>query len=158
MKETKKKFKKKSLESKVDFKFNLVEIIFLTACPFCMWKKLRLKRALLVKAKEKFFFQSDILNYLKNMQLLDLLVYSIMDPNENVILQFLSKPSISLAHRKDIYDKLHSVNDIDAKEVEDLDYAIQCIAQKVEKTPAQKRLLKLTRSEMGAFIRKSKKE
>ena len=81
-----------------------------------------------------------------------------MDPNENVILQFLSKPSISLAHRKDIYDKLHSVNDIDAKEVEDLDYAIQCLAQKVEKTPAQKRLLKLTRSEMGAFIRKAKKE
>ena len=151
------KKKKKSKEKSLNFHFNFIEIVIVSIFPKFAWEELREKNTLLRKAHEKLFFQSDILNYMKHMQLLDLLNYSILEPNENTILQFLSKPSISLAQRKDIYDKIHKVNDIDSKEIDDLYTSIKTLSSKRDKTPMQKRLFKLTKIEMGAFMKKLEK-
>ena len=151
-KEKEKKEKNKGL----DFNFNLIEVIFSTVFPFCSWSNLKKKKSLLEKAKKKMFFQLDVLNYLKNMQLLDLLIYSVLEPSENTILQFLAKPSISLAQKKDIHDAIQSTKNIDEREIEDLHSAIKFIFDIKEKTPLQKRLLKLTKIEMGALMRKIK--
>lgn len=132
-------------------------MLFVSFLPFCAWRKLKKKKLLLEKAKMKFFFQLNILNYLKNMQLIDLLGYTLLEPSENTIIQFLSKPCISLAHKKDIYDKIHSINDIEAKEIDKLHESIKELYEIKNKTPLQKRLLKMTKMEMTVLMKKIKK-
>lgn len=138
----------------IDFHFSLIELFLLFACSCISWKRLKAKKNLLHKAKEKLFFQLDVLNYLKKMQLLDLLVYSLLEPEENIILQFLSKPSISLAQRNDIFDKINQINNVDSKEVNELYSAIKKIEQKTKKTKIQERLYYLSKTEMGMWIRR----
>lgn len=90
------------------------------------------------------------------MQQLEILNYSILEPNENIIVQFLSKPSISLAQKKDVYDKIRSVTDININEANELYSSIKQLYDKKEKSNFQKRLLKLTRGELGKLIKKIK--
>ena len=118
------------------------------------WKSLGIKSFLLGKAKEKLFFQLDVLNYLKKMQLIDLLGYTFLSPEENTILQFLSKPSISLAQRTDIYDKINTLNNVGMKEVDELYNAIRHLYDNKNKSEMQKRLFSLTKSEMGMWIKR----
>lgn len=139
-----------------NFHFNLFEIMVIFVCPGCAWKKLRKKNLLLKKALSKLFFQLDILNFLKNMQLIELLNYSLLEPNESMILHFLAKPSISLAQKKDIYETIRNVNDIGSKEIDDLYIALKSLFEKKGKTQLQKRILKLAGMEMKALIKKIK--
>lgn len=125
-------------------------------CPCASWKKLKKKKNLLKKAKEKLFFQLDILNFLKKMQLIDLIDYVLLEPEENTILQFLSKPSVSLAQRTDIYDRIHQINNVELKEVDELYDAIKKLKNKKFKNEMQKRLYNLTKSEMGLWIKRIK--
>ena len=141
-------------EKNIQFRFNLIELMFIIICPGCPWRRLKLKGILLKKARKKFFFQLDVLNYLKKMQMLDLLTFTLLEPEENTIIQFLSKPSISLAQRKDIYDKIQRVNNIDSKEVEELYNALKHFSGNQQQTPVQQRLFKLTKKEMGILIKK----
>lgn len=136
--------------------YNIIEIIFVLVCPSCSWRKLRRKNILFRKAIEKLFFQLDVLNYIKHMQQLEILNYSILEPNENIIVQFLSKPSISLAQKKDVYDRIRSVTDINLSEANELYTAIKQLYDNKEKTNFQKRLFKLTKGEVGKLIRKMK--
>lgn len=136
--------------------YNLCEILFVMICPILSWKKLKKKNSLFKKGKDKLFFQLDVLNYLKHMQLLDILNYILLNNEENIIVQFLSKPSISLAQKKDIQDKLNSVNSINLKEADELFFATKQLFEKKEKSPMEKRLLKLTKGEVGILIQKMK--
>lgn len=90
------------------------------------------------------------------MQIIDIINYSLLETNENIIVQFLSKPSISLAQKKDLHDKIHSLNDINATEADELYTAIRNIYNLKEKTNFQKRLLRLTKIEMGKLMKKMK--
>lgn len=142
--------------AKIKFHFNLFQLALISMCPCVSWRSLSLKRYLLMKGKEKLFFQLDILNYLKKMQLLDLLGYILLDADENIIIQFLSKPSISLAQRTDIYERINKINNVDTTEINELYSAIQRLTNNQNKTDIQKRLFHLTRSEMGLWIKRMK--
>ena len=143
-------------KAKFVFNFNLVELIFVKVFPCCIWSNLKTKTVLLKKAYDKLFFQSDIMNYLKSMQLLELVNFCVLEPYQNTILQFLSKPSISLAQKKDIYDKIRTVNDIHTKEIEEVYTAIRVLSEKKNKTSLESRLYNLTKIEMNKFIKKQK--
>ena len=142
--------------NQINIHFNIFHLIVNSVCPCVSWKKLKVKKYLLGKAREKLFFQLDVLNYLKKMQLLELLVYALLEPEENTILQFLSKPSISLAQKTDIYDRIHQTNNFDFKEIDELYTAVRKLASKSDKTEMQKRLFNITRSEMGLWIKRIK--
>lgn len=143
-------------EKEINVEFNLWEIICTVLCPCCLWKSLKKKHALSKKGIEILFFKLDVLNYLKHMQLLDILNYSLLEPNEKIIVQFLSKPSISLANKKSIYKKIHSIYDIDRQEADELFSAIKELYDKKDKNSFEKRLLKLTKGEICTLIRKIK--
>lgn len=138
---------------KTYFHYNIIELFIVSFCRRCSWKSLKGKNILLDKAREKLFLQLDILRFLKKMQLLELMNYVILEPYENVILQFLSKPSIALAQRKDVYDKIYTVNDIASHEVSELCKAIKELVDK-NKSKREERLYQITKNEMETLVKK----
>ena len=136
--------------------YNIIEILYVLVCPSCSWRKLKKKNILFQKGIKRLFFQLDVLNYIKHMQQLEILNYSILEPYENVIVQFLSKPSISLAQRKDAYDQIRTINDINTQEANEVFFAITQLLCNKEKSNFQKRLQKLTKYEVRALFRKMK--
>lgn len=148
------KQKKPQGQNQFPIRYNIIELINVSFCSSCSWKKLRVKNSLFKKGLEKLFFQLDVLNYIKQMQQLEILGYSLLEPNENIILQFLSKPSISLPQKKDIYDKIRRVNDINITEANELYDAVKQLNDRPDKTNFQKRLLKITKGEVNALLKK----
>ena len=127
-------------------------------CPCCAWKKLRMKNILLAKARKKLYFQLDILTYLKNMQLLELLNFILLDPKENIILKVLSKPSISLVNRIDIYDQLHLKYNVDINDEEMNQFygAMKLLHDKKNRTSIEDRMFKIASVEMQNLFNSSK--
>ena len=117
-----------------------------------------MKNILLKKARKKLYFQLDILTYLKNMQLLELLNFILLDPKENIILKVLSKPSISLVNRIDIYDQLYLRHNVDLNEWEMKQFygAMKLIHDKKNRTPIEDRLFKIASVELQNLIRSNK--
>lgn len=152
------KGQKKDDQHNVTIYYSLLEVFFVLICPSCSWKKLQKKNILMKKGLDKIFFQLDVLNYIRHMQLLEILNYSLLEPNENIIVQFLSKPSISLAQKKDVYDKIRGVTDINVNEANELYSSIKQLYDNKDKTNFQKRLFKLAKGEVGKLIRKMKEK
>ena len=138
----------------INFHFTFFELVLLYVCPCLSWKNFTNKKNLLNKAKTKLFFQLDVLNYLKKMQLLELLTYALLDPEESIILHFLSKPSISLAQKSDLFEKINKVNAVNSKEVNELYTAMKDLEERENKTEMQKRLYNLAKSETGMWIKR----
>ena len=117
-----------------------------------------MKNILLEKARKKLYFQLDILTYLKNMQLLELLNFILLDPKENIILKVLSKPSISLVNRIDIYDQLYLRHNVDLNEWEMKQFygAMKLIHDKKNRTPIEDRLFKIASVELQNLISSNK--
>ena len=88
------------------------------------------------------------------MQLLELLTYALLDPEESIILHFLSKPSISLAQKSDLFEKINKVNAVNSKEVNELYTAMKDLEERENKTEMQKRLYNLAKSETGMWIKR----
>ena len=148
----------KSKTEKITLQYSIIELLFLFVCPCCVWKKLRMKNILLAKARKKLYFQLDILTYLKNMQLLELLNFILLDPNENIILKVLSKPSISLVNRIDIYDQLHLKYNVDINDEEMNQFygAMKLLHDKKNRTSIEGRLFKIASIEMQNLFNSSK--
>ena len=100
----------------------------------------------------------DILTYLKNMQLLELLNFILLDPKENIILKVLSKPSISLVNRIDIYDQLHLKYNVDINDEEMNQFygAMKLLHDKKNRTSIEGRLFKIASIEMQNLFNSSK--
>ena len=133
-------------------------MLFVFIFPCCAWKTLKMKNILLEKARKKLYFQLDILTNLKNMQLLELLNFILLDPKENIILKVLSKPSISLVNRIDIYDQLYLRHNVDLNEWEMKQFysAMKLIHDKKNRTPIEDRLFKIASVELQNLISSNK--
>ena len=149
---------KKSKTDKITLQYSIIELLFVFICPCCAWKKLRMKNILLAKARKKLYFQLDILTYLKNMQLLELLNFILLDPKENIILKVLSKPSISLVNRIDIYEQLHLKYNVDINEEEMNQFygAMKLLHDKKNRTSIEDRLFKIASVEMQNLFNSNK--
>ena len=150
--------KKRTLKQKdkkeIMLTYSIIELLFVFICPCLSWEKLRLKNILLDKGRKKLYFQLDILTFLKNMQLLELLNYVILEKHENLILKILSKPSISLVNRMDIYEQLHMKYNVDItdKEMKEFYLCMRYLADKNNKTNQEERLFKIASVEMQNLL------
>ena len=88
------------------------------------------------------------------MQLLELLNYVILEKHENLILKILSKPSISLVNRMDIYEQLHMKYNVDItdKEMKEFYLCMRYLADKNNKTNQEERLFKIASVEMQNLL------
>lgn len=79
------------------------EIIFNTLCFICLTKKQRLKKILYSKGFKKFSYNMNISNYIKKMNEIDIFKYLLLKEQQIYLFNFISKPSVSLHHKKEIY-------------------------------------------------------
>ena len=106
------------------------------------------------KAKKRLNFQMDVLTYLKNSQLIELLNYIILEPYQSILLKFISKPSVSLVNKIDIFEKIIYKNnfEITEKEFENFEKSLKFLFEKKVKNNLEKRLLNLLNLEINNLI------
>ncbi len=99
----KSKKKKEYLESLSDL--NICQIIGAQCC-FCCSNKLKNRKKLYEKCKDKIHFYLDIFGYIKKMQEIDLLKYITLDYDQSVLFNFLSTPPVRIKeNNKGIYNE-----------------------------------------------------
>ena len=95
---------------KINYNFNIFEIIFSNLCCFCLTKNLKLKRDLKMKANVILDTKIDIVLYIRNMIIFEIMKQRMLNHNLNEIIKFVSRPAISLYKKeefnyKEIYKK-----------------------------------------------------
>ncbi len=88
-------FTSSNFQEKIRFKYNFCEIFVFLFFPFLFFRKLNYKNNLYQKGELKLYLSTDILSYIKKMQMLDILIYILLDPNQIEMINFLSRPVIS---------------------------------------------------------------
>ena len=98
---------RKNLTKPVKMGYSTCQAIRKLLC-FCRKKKEpNYKHLLFKKAKKKFKYNMNILTYMRKIQEIDILKHILLDEKQKSLLNFLSKPSISLLNKHEIYDNLH---------------------------------------------------
>ena len=134
--------------------YNVFEILIYFICPCFSCKKLRDKNILFNKGKKQLFFQLDIVSYLRKVQQIELLNYILLDPGENVILNFLSKPLISYNNRNNFYNKIAlGYNNISEKEIENFIKYYKYLFSKQNKNHNERRIFNLSTVYINSFIK-----
>ena len=81
---------------KVKFSFNLFEIIIISFFKCCMTKNMTYKNNLTLKARNIISNKLDIVQYIRNMILFDILIQILVEDNKKDIFNFLIRPKLSL--------------------------------------------------------------
>ncbi len=151
-----KTFKNEKITIK-NFSLNIFEIFLYKIFPcfhniYC--KKIKFNYLMYKKAKKRLNFQMDVLTYLKNSQLIELLNYIILEPYQAILIKFISKPSVSLVNKIDIFEKIMNKNnfDISNKEFENFEKGFKFLCEKKEKNNLEKRLLNLVNLEINNLL------
>ena len=88
---------KNKIEPKnIKYSFNVGEIIASSLFPCCIFGNLKLKNRLNNKAIEFLYYKLDIIVYIRNMILFDLINNTMLDEHKIHIINFLSRPLLSL--------------------------------------------------------------
>ena len=115
-----------------------------------------MKNILFKKGEKLLYLSSDILSYLKNMQILDILTYIILEPNQIKMLKFISKPVISFTEKKNstnsISWKLEDDNEGKEKYVNDFYKGYKELQTTIKKTKMDKKFITILNEELDHLI------
>ena len=104
-------------KEKIEFYFNIFEIIGAHLCKCCQSKNLRLKNDLNEKANNILYSKLDISNFVRNQLLFDIMHETILETEYIDIVNFLSRPNISLNQKEEselsLFYKTYKNNDFD---------------------------------------------
>lgn len=104
---------KKNLTKPVKMGYSTCQAIYKLICFCCKKKQTNYKHQLFKKAKKKFKYNMNILTYMRKIQEIDILKHILLDEKQMTLLNFLSKPSISLLNKHNIHDNLHGNYNVD---------------------------------------------
>ena len=128
---------------KVKYDFNICEVLGSTVCRCCQSKELKVKYNLNQKANSILFSKLDIVLYVRNMILLDIMNKTFLGTGIKDVINFLSRPIISLKGKEknelQIFYNKYKPSDFDKFYNE-----IGELAQKSEKRNEEKLLISLT--------------
>ena len=128
---------------KVEYDFNICEVLGSTVCRCCQSKELKVKYNLNQKANSILFSKLDIVLYVRNMILLDIMNKTFLGTGIKDVINFLSRPIISLKGKEknelQIFYNNYKPSDFDKFYNE-----IGELAQKSEKRNEEKLLISLT--------------
>ena len=85
------------------FTFNIFEVIISSFCKCCMTKELTLKKNINNKATELLYNKLDIVTYIRNMILLDVINETLLGDDKKDIMNFISRPLLSI-YKDEKYD------------------------------------------------------
>jgi hypothetical protein len=119
-------------------------------CPCCSSSNLETKNKLLQKAKDKLFFGLDILTYLRNLQRTEYLNFILLEPYQNVLIGYMTKPSISLDYQFDVFEHLKNKYnpDFTGKEVDDFLKSYNHLTEIKKKSSVDTRLFNIVNIEL----------
>ena len=109
--EAKRRERKK--KEKIYYSFNIFEILITQIFKCCMSKTMKIKNKANEKANEIIFNKLDVIYYVRNMILSDIIYQTILDNEFKPIMKTLSRPIININSKKgnDSYDYDYSKKD-----------------------------------------------
>ena len=142
---------KNNKKEKIENSFNIFEIIITQIFKCCMSKNMKIKNDINEKANCIIFQKMDIITYIRNMLLLDLINKTTLDNNKKEIINFLYRPIISVDKKvknefNEIYDNYNEKNF--NKYYDD----IQDLVNKPQKNDKEKELIYISHEHLKSFL------
>ena len=138
-------------KKRIDYSFNLFEIIFVLLCRCCLTKKIKLKNIIYDKANNIMFKKMDIITYVRNMILFDFINKIIIDEDRIPIINFICRPIISLnKEQKNKYDDFYK--NYREKDFNQFSEEIMDLTEKPRDKDKKMRLVSLSREHLKKFV------
>ena len=142
---------KRKKKEAIENSFNILEIIITQIFKCCMSKNMKIKNDINEKANNIIFQKMDIITYIRNMLLLDLINQTTLDNNKKEIINFLYRPIISVDKKvknefNEIYDNYNEKNF--NKYYDD----IQDLVNKPQKNDKEKELIYISNEHLKSFL------
>ena len=133
------------------FTFNIFEIIISSFCKCCMTKELTLKKNINNKATELLYNKLDIVTYIRNMILLDVINETLLGNDKKNIFNFISRPLLSIYkdEKCDLSQFYQHYNEDDFNKFYN---DISDLIQKSEKKEIEKNLIFLVNKNLKEFL------
>ena len=142
---------KKKKKLKIEYTFNIFEIIFNSFFYWCLNKNLKLKRDLNLKANSLLNYKFDIVHYARNMILLDIMTKTLLEQDKKNIINFLRQPilytKMKVGNENDGLYNSYSENDFD-----NLFNEITELTGKSKKLKIEKKLIFLSNQKLKELI------
>ena len=140
---------------KIEFSYNIFEIIISKFLCCCMSRNLRLKKKITEKANNTLYNKLDIVLFMRNMILLEIMSKTLVNTNNNKngIIKFLSRPIVTSAKKEQKQPDKQSKNYEEA-DFDNFYYEISELVQKAEKRETEKKLLSLSNQQLKELIYK----
>ena len=138
--------------NKAELDYNIFEIYFMSIFSCCLCKNLKKKKEIYDKSTEILFTKMDIIEYLKNMQTLNVLNKLILSKEERNILKFLAKPSINVNEENDDennkFDSIFTSN-LNENEIKEFWKNYDDLKNKSNKNDVESRLIEYTTNNLN---------
>ena len=138
-------------KEKIDYSYNIFEIIITSFFSCCISKKLKLKNNINAMVNNIIFNKLEIILYIRNMLLLDILNKLILDENKSNIIEFLIHPKIFLNSSQNNKNEKYFVK-YSEDDFNNLDEEITNLIQKKNKIKIDKKLISLSNQELKKLI------
>ena len=136
---------------KIEFDFNICEVLGSTIFKYCQSKELQIKYNLREKANSILFSKLDIVLYVRNMILFDIMNETLLSVGNKDVIKFLGRPIISLKGKEkdelSIFYHGYKSSDFNKfyNEINDL-------SQKTDKLREEKEILSLTNKHLKSLL------
>ena len=136
---------------KITYDFNICEVIGATICKCCQSKKLKIKYNLNEKANSILYSKLDIVLYVRNMILFDIINETFLEMDVKDVVNFLSRPIISLNKKEqnELAIFYHSYKSADFDKFYD---EINELSQKSNKRIEETQLISLTKKHLNSLV------
>jgi hypothetical protein len=132
---------------KINYNFNIFEIIITNFFCCCLTKKLSLKRDLKIKANEVLSTKIDIILFIRNMFIFDIMKQRMLNHHVNEIVKFISRPVVSL-YKKEEFNYKEIYRKYCEKDFNQLYNKTSELVQKSKKIKKEVKLISLTNQKL----------
>ena len=141
----------KSEHKNIQYSFNFIEIITSVIFPCCLFGNLKLKYSFYNKGIDFLYQKLDIILYVRNVILFDIINKIIIDGNKKQIINLLSRPILSIDNKEknelDIFYKDYKENEFE-KYYDDMIYLLN----KPDKENREKNLIELSNKKLKDLL------
>jgi hypothetical protein len=139
-----------------NIEYNTCEIIAkYIFCQCCKHRKFKVKSKLHKKGKQKLHYAMDILTYIRKVQEVDILKFLLLNKDQMILFNFLSKPSVSLVSDHETIDSLIQRNnniEINPDEVDRIHSSFNALFHQNKKSDVDMKLIDMFSSEIDNLI------
>lgn len=137
-------------KTRITMNYNVCQILIKTFCWCCPGNKAVLRQKLYDRGYKNLSYDMNILTYIRKMHEVDIIKHLIFNENEICLLNFISKPSVSLVSKNEISDSLQQKFDVEfnKEEIDKLHKSFHDIIVNDRQTESDRKLLKIVASEI----------